>query len=169
MYVSNTLAERVGADRNQKNKKLARVVEVDPHSDSRWEAFVAAHPQGSVYQHPGWLRALELEYGRKTLNLACEDEAGEICAILPLLTTRGLPFTGGQLGTRLSSLPRTPIAGPLANDTEALKLILNAAVEYVRDRPGLRLQLKLASPEIAGLVDGLVLAPWRISYVLSLP
>jgi|SRR5215472_5799863 len=168
MHANKMLAERAGADQKQKNK-LARVVEVDPHSDSRWEAFIAGHPEGSVYQHSGWLRALELEYGRKTLNLACEDEAGEICAILPLLTTRGLPFSRGQLGARLSSLPRTPIAGPLAKDTDALKLLLNVAVEYVRDRPGLRLQLKLASPEVAGLVEGLLLAPWRMSYVLSLP
>jgi CelD/BcsL family acetyltransferase involved in cellulose biosynthesis len=168
MHVNNTLAERVGPDQKETNE-LARVVEVDPYSDLRWEAFLAGHPQGSVYQHPGWLRALELEYGRKTLNLACEDEAGEICAILPLLTTRGLPFSGRQLGARLSSLPRTPIAGPLARDTSALKLLLNAAVEYVHDRPGLRLQLKLASPEVAGMVEGLLLEPWRKSYVLSLP
>ena len=169
MHVNNTLVARAGADQKEKNTKPARVVEVDPHSDLRWEAFITGHPQGSVYQHPGWLRVLELEYGRKTLNLACEDEAGEICAILPLLTTRGLPFSGGQLGSRLSSLPRTPIAGPLAKDTDALKLLLNAAVEYVRDHPGLRLQLKLASPEVAGLVEGLRVAPWRLSYVLSLP
>ena len=36
-----------------------RVVEVDPQTDPRWEAFVAAHPDGLVYHHPAWLQALQ--------------------------------------------------------------------------------------------------------------
>ena len=48
---------------------LPRVVAIDPQSDRRWESFVANHPGGSVYHHPAWLKVLEMEYGRKTLNL----------------------------------------------------------------------------------------------------
>src|SRR5882724_11349380 len=95
-----------------------RVVSIDLRSDRRWEAFLGTHPDAVIYQHPGWLRALEQEYGRACLALACEDGAGELRGILPLMPTSGLlgDLGGHRAGRRLSSLPRTPVAGPLATD-----------------------------------------------------
>jgi len=147
------------------------VIETDPQSDPRWETFVLAHPEASIYHHPAWLRALELEYGQKTLNLACEDSNSDLQAILPLLYTRGLPFNlGGSIGgRRLSSLPRTPLGGPLAKNHEAMVTIVRAAVAWVRQGCGIQLQIKTQGPELEGLVDGLVRTPWRNSYLLELP
>jgi hypothetical protein len=148
-----------------------RVVDIDPGADRRWEAFVASHPDALVYHHPAWLRALELEYGQKSSCLACEDDQGRLRGVLPLLHTRGLPLKrGGELtGRRLSSLPRTPAAGPLALDAAATAALLRAAVERVREKPGTRLQLKMTSDALDGLLEGLVGSPWRPWYVLELP
>src|ERR1700761_9062199 len=94
------------------------IVEVDPWKDPRWEAFVLGHPDATIYHHPAWLKVLEREYPQRSLFLACEDADGTLRGIFPLLYTRGLPFSKGNplTGPRLSSLPRTPLAGPLGAD-----------------------------------------------------
>src|SRR5579872_5299536 len=107
-----------------------RVRETNPHEDSRWEAFVIDHPSGSVYHHPAWLAVLEREYGQKGEYLVCEDSNDNVHGILPLLRTKGLPFAlkKSTSGRRLSSLPRTPMAGPLAVDSQASVALLQEAV-----------------------------------------
>ncbi len=148
-----------------------RVVEVDPGNDPRWTAFVLTHPRGSVYHHPAWLEALSREYRQQSLHLACESDKGELLALMPMVYTRGLPFhLGGPLtAPRLSSLPRTPLAGPLSKDRSATLAILGAALDRVRERPGMQLQIKMPGPELDGLVEGVCGSPWRNSYCLELP
>jgi hypothetical protein len=141
-----------------------RVVEVDPYVDPRWEAFVSSLPQGQIYHHPAWLQVLEEAFGYKPANLACEDTDGQFRGILPLFHMRGL-----LTGHRYSSLPRTPIAGPLAIDDLAMSVLVRAAIERVREERGAQLQIKMLSNRLDGLVEGVVGVPWRESYVLELP
>ncbi len=153
------------------NSQSARVIETHPSTDPGWARFVAGHPNGSIYHHPLWLNVLEQEYGQKGVYLSCTDANGQMTAVLPLLYTRGFPFKlGGPLaGRRLSSLPRTPVAGPLSIDTRATIAVLREAVHRVRKDPGTQVQIKTQSPELDGLVEGLACQPWRLSYVLGLP
>src|SRR5207247_2858874 len=67
---------------------------------------------------------------------------------------------------RLSSLPRTPVAGPLATDPEAARALVSAAAERVRMDPSLQLELK-PHRGLENVVDGLV--SWRDTFVLELP
>lgn len=148
-----------------------RVTEINPQTDPQWKSFVTGHPNGSIYHHPLWLEALEGEYGQKGVYLNCVDAADRVLAILPLHYTRGLPFKlgGALVGPRLSSLPRTPIAGPLSIDSRATVAVLREAVRRVSQKPGTRLEIKTQGPELDGLVEGVVCMPWRLSYVLQLP
>jgi hypothetical protein len=134
-------------------------------------AFVLSHPMGSVYHHPGWLEALSIEYQQKSMYLACESDENKLLAVMPLKYTKGLPFNigGTMVGQRLSSLPRTPLAGPLSSDPQATVAIMNAALEHVRGQPGLQLQIKSQGSDLEGLVEGIFGSPWRDSYVLTLP
>ncbi len=140
------------------------VVEVDPQTDLRWEALVASLPDGLIYHHPAWLQVLEEAYSYKPVNLACEDANGQLQGVLPLFYTRGL-----LTGRRFSSLPRTPVAGPLACHDQALGVLVSAARERVRDEPGAQLQFKMLSNALDGLGDGVVGVPWRKTYMLELP
>ena len=140
------------------------VIRIDPHGDPRWTSFVAEHPQARIYHHPGWLRALGREYAETPAHLACEDARGRLRGVLPLLGSSGL-FTG----RRLLSLPRTPAAGPLALDTEATTALLRAAIALAHSEHRLQLRLKIPSPELDGLVEGLVGFPYDSTYVLELP
>src|SRR3989441_10315734 len=133
--------QRGGVNDGHSNHGL-RVVLVDLRTDKRWEALLASHPDAVIYQHPGWIRALEKEYGRECIALACEDAGGQLRGILPLMVTRGLPWDLGDHSTRrrLSSLPRTPVAGPLAADPEATGALICAAMERVRMDASLQLE-----------------------------
>jgi hypothetical protein len=143
-------------------------VEIDPTTDERWDRYVGAHEHGLVYHHSGWLRALRREYGQQPVGLAIADGTGALHGVLPLMATRGLPVlrSGGITGRRLASLPRTPVAGPLADDREGLAQLVAAAAQ--RTPPGAQLQLKLLEPRLDGLAP-VIGHPWRLTYVLDLP
>ena len=145
----------------------ARVSDIEPGSDPRWDEFVAGHPDGHVYLHSKWLRCLAAEYERPLIAL-CTEEGGALTGLLPLIATRGMPLHRGSatVGARLSSLPRTPLAGPLTRDRAAAAALLEAALERAGDR---RLQIKREAADLDGLVEGVGGAPWRSSYVLDLP
>ncbi len=138
-------------------------------NDPRWESFVTAQPEALLFHHPGWARALWDEYGRKPFALACEDGGGRLLGILPLMETQGLPFSLGEhvICRRLASLPRTPVAGPLATSPEVAKTLLMAAAERAREA-GVTLQVKALSSEFES-IDGLVRVPWKEAYVIALP
>jgi CelD/BcsL family acetyltransferase involved in cellulose biosynthesis len=164
----------VSAPDRRSSDRLAskvKIIETDPQTDSRWAAFVSSHPEGSVYHHPGWLEALSGEHGQKSLHLACESEDGRFLAVMPLMYTKGLPFNlgGSMVGRRLSSLPRTPLAGPLSSDSRATVAIVRDALDRVRKGPDMQLQIKTQGSELDGLVEGIYCSPWRNSYLLTLP
>ena len=148
-----------------------RAVEIDFRTDPRWEPFVAAHPNGTIYHTRPWLEALEKEYGHKTVTLACESGNGELRAVLPLAYTRGLPLRigGDNAARRLSSLPRTPMGGPLSIDRLGNAVVVRAAIDLVKQNSGTRLQLKTNDVELDGLVDCLDCTPWRLTYILQFP
>jgi CelD/BcsL family acetyltransferase involved in cellulose biosynthesis len=141
-----------------------RVVRINPQLDPRWEALVTQVPTGLIFHHPAWLEVIEEAFGYKPFHLACEDANGQLRGILPLFAMQGL-FTG----RRFSSLPRTPVAGPLAYDDQAKAALLRAAIQLTREEVGTQFQLKMLTNELDGLVDDLVGVPWRSSYVLELP
>jgi CelD/BcsL family acetyltransferase involved in cellulose biosynthesis len=149
------------------DRPLTLIREIDPRTDPRWEAFVAGHPHGLVYHHPAWLEVLDHEYGERTVMLGCEDEHGELQGVLPLCATRGVPFgVGGPLvGPRLSSLPRTPIGGPLTSCGEAASALVHAAVARL---DGVR-RLELRPPPGAQRIPDAKPTPWCLSYVAELP
>jgi hypothetical protein len=170
--MSCELKHSVSSDSDQApGRKTLRITEMDFREDPRWEQFVCVHPDALIYHHPGWLSALESEYGQKCVSLGCTDELGQLRAILPLLYTRGLPLMLGPVasGRRLSSLPRTPFAGPLALDERAEKAIVQHAVEMVGSERGIQLEIKTRTPNLHESIEGLACIPWRPTFVEELP
>jgi CelD/BcsL family acetyltransferase involved in cellulose biosynthesis len=147
------------------------VRETNPHLDVRWASFLKLHPSASVYHHPAWLAVLEREYQQEHVHLICENAAGELLGLFPLIYTRGLPFGKGWplTGARLASFPRTPVAGPLTIDPCVNELFLAEAMRRASSRPGVRLQIKTQGADLSRLVDGVVAKPWRLTYSLHLP
>jgi hypothetical protein len=148
-----------------------RVVETDFLCDRRWAQFVESHPEGLIYHHPLWLSALQREYRQRCYSLMCVDGEDNVLGVLPLFYTRGFPIRVGRndTGSRLSSLPRTPVGGPLAKDNKSAAMLVEAAMDLVRRNPGVRLELKSPTEGLERLVNGLVCVPWRSTYVTEMP
>lgn len=151
-------------------ERTLRTFELDFRTDPRWDAFVSSNPDALIYHHSSWLIALEEEYGEKCVSLSCTGHDGVVRAVLPLFPTRGLPFAIGRhsTGRRLSSLPRTPVAGLLADDPAAASEIMRVAMTLARDRR-VQLEVKTQIEGLDKLVQGLECVPWRSSYVEELP
>jgi hypothetical protein len=147
------------------------IVEVDFRRDSRWLEFISSHPDALIYHHPAWLSTLEAEYGQRCVSLACEDAHGRFRAVLPLFFTKGLPFKLGAMitGRRVSSLPRTPIAGPLAATEESAIAIVEHAAKMASSQPGAKLEIKTHVPNLEKSVPLLSCVIWRPTYVEELP
>jgi hypothetical protein len=148
-----------------------RAIEIDVHKDQRWLEFVSHHPGALIYHHPSWLAVLEREYDQKCLGLACEDERGRLRAILPLFYSKGLPLRIGRRSTssRYSSSPRTPVTGPLAVDDESMTAILRQAIDLVRGKAGLQLEIKSYEDGLSELVPELTCVSWGSTYIEQLP
>ena len=146
-----------------------RVIQV-AGDDPRWDDFVLRAPGATVFHHSGWLAALQEENGQQAIRLACEEPDGALSGVLPLMVTRGLPLRigGASAGPRLSSLPRTPVAGPLATSEAVIRAMTETAMAHARSA-GLRLQLKPGAGTLDGVAPGLQGRPWRPSYVKRLP
>ena len=146
------------------------VIDMDPSADPRWEAFVANHPHGLVYHHPAYLECLRREYGQPAMNLACEEADGRLCGVLPLLYTRRFPVILGSHGPRkLSSLPRTPMAGPLVHHDRAREALMRAALMRIQHDPGTRLEIRGQDGDLEqAFPAGRSLAQFP-TYVLTLP
>lgn len=140
------------------------VIKVNRQIDSRWEEFVSAHPDALIYHHPAWLKVLEEAYGYEPVNLVCEGPGGQLRGVLPLSYTRGL-----VTGRRLVSLPHTPMAGPLGLDNQANAALMRAAITWAERKLGTQLQIRMPSPSLDGVVDGLVKISQETTYTLQLP
>src|SRR5947209_2078950 len=138
-----------------------RVIEVDPQTDLRWEAFVTSAPAcPSPVYNPEWLKVLEEVYDSKPVHLACEDASGQMVGILPLFYRRG--WRSGRSFTSV-------FTGPLAYDDQARAALVQAAIERTRAVYGAQLHLKAMSNALDGLVEGVVGVPAYETYLLALP
>ena len=82
---------------------------VDPHKDTRWDAFVVAHPHGTIYHHSAWLGVLESAFGHTPFCIGAEDEqTGQLTGVLPFFLIQSW-----LTGKRLVSLPTTGYCNPL--------------------------------------------------------
>lgn len=143
------------------------VSDIDPLTDARWTAFLDRRDESVVYHHPAWLRVLSGEYGRPVLGLAAQRAGGELCGVLPLMWTRGIPVVPAAVaGPRLASLPRTPVAGAVAEDESVAAALYREAARRARAHAGARLQVK---PAAAGGAEALAAHPWRETFVVDLP
>jgi len=140
-----------------------RTFELEPE-DPAWAEFAAGHPQALPYHHPSWVRVLREAFGYGNATLGCADSTGRLRGILPLLEKKSI-----LTGLRLSSLPHTPVAGPLASDADSLRALLSAATERVDHGQVRWLQLKVSGTGLGAPMNGFSRQEWDPAYVLDLP
>lgn len=132
----------------------------DPGRDTERDAFVRAHPCGTVFHLAGWRRAVERAFGHAPRDLVAV-EAGRIVGILPLARCRKLPS-----GADLVSVPYGVYGGPIGESSGIERALIAEAVALgVRERVG-RVELRcVLDPGVPELVPSELYA----TFVRDLP
>jgi CelD/BcsL family acetyltransferase involved in cellulose biosynthesis len=98
---------------------VAKVYEINPLCDSRWDAFVNSHPRSSAFHSANWLRALQIAYGYDPVVVTtCAADAA---------LTNGLVFcrvNSWLTGRRFVSLPFSDHCEPLVSNSSELDDLL---------------------------------------------
>ena len=109
-------------------------------SVAAWDALVASQSGGSFYHLHAWKRLNERHFGHAATYLTAQA-GGSVTGILPLVLTRSRIF-----GRILCSMPFVNYGGPVAVDSEATRLLVDAAQEHARSMRADYLELRCAAP-----------------------
>ena len=104
-----------------------RVRELLPGEDSRWDAFVARHPQGTFFHRTGWSRAVHELFRHEPHHLVVEQGRTWL-GVLPLFVVKS-PF----LGRNLVSVPYSVYGGTLTVQEDAHEALLAHARRLGKD------------------------------------
>lgn len=123
---------------------------LDPRDDARWLRLVERAPQTTIFHHPLWLGLVARQYRYPIAAAAVLDAGGEAVAGLPVALV-----ASRLTGRRLVALPFSDACPPLvAQDApgDAAER-LAAAVEDLRRRHGMPVEVRGAFPALAAPVD----------------
>jgi FemAB-related protein (PEP-CTERM system-associated) len=102
---------------------VATIRALEDSEHSRWDSFVEAHPQGTVFHLSGWRSVLTRATPHAPHYLVAERN-GEIVGVLPLAHMRSMLF-----GSALVSTPFCVYGGILAADAAAQAALERAAID----------------------------------------
>ena len=103
------------------------VVPITDDDATRWQAYVAANPNASLYHDYRWRGVIERTFGRTTTYLAATGEGSRVHGVLPLARLKSPIF-----GDFLISLPYFNYGGVLADSPDAVDALRSAAEERAR-------------------------------------
>jgi hypothetical protein len=140
------------------------VTEVDARSDDRWDAFVRARPDATVYHLSAWAEVFERAYGYRPRYLALHGSGDELAGVLPLIYGRGV-----LSGRRLRSLPAGSAAGPLATDRDGVAALVRHAADLA-DRDEVKLlMLRSREPDLDHFEPRLTNVPKHPIWIAPVP
>ncbi|MCF8094803.1 MAG: FemAB family PEP-CTERM system-associated protein [Desulfobacteraceae bacterium] len=107
----------------------------------KWDAYVAAHPNGLAYHFFGWKQAVETAYGFSCPYFLAENN-GRIFGILPAVHVH-LPLDGGAL----VSLPYCDLGGILADRPDIRECLFRYACRYAQKAGIHEIELRMCADE----------------------
>jgi hypothetical protein len=144
--------------RTRDESSSLHIIQLNPRTDPRWEAFMTRFSNSVIYQHPAWLAVVEEAYGYTPMHLACEDSTGNLRGILPLFYRRGL-----RSGKQCISPPL--VAGPLSDDRVVDAMLIQAATERSREVHATRFLFTNRSTNFDHLVNNVIGVPEHETYI----
>lgn len=137
---------------------------------NEWIEYLQNNAESHFYHHPFWLEILSKETGQPFHLIICRNSGGIITGLLPLLETKGIPFGPVNVlsSKRYASLPRTPFAGPLADNDTVCSILLDAVKKLAENNPERLVQIKSFSPlnSIDAAFKSII---WRKTFILPVP
>ena len=135
----------LGANRCAESADMTEtVVVIDPLQGDRWQRFVEASSNGSIFHHREWLRLLSTQYGYPMRAHCVLGRDGEITAALPFAHVKSR-----LTGNRLVALPFSDLCPPVVRESDAgaIRQLLGS-VRGLHEREGLDIEIRAS-------VDGL--------------
>lgn len=115
----------------------------DDYCDKRWDEYVMASDESSVYHLRRWKKVIEKSFGHKTFYLMAENGKG-IEGILPLTL-----FSSKVFGRFIVSLPFFNYGGICAENKEVMESLLEEAINIAKKEKAKHLELRhLQKPEL---------------------
>ena len=112
-----------------------------------WDAYVLAHPTGTVFHKLAWSWAIAAAYGHEPLHLIAWCK-GRVSGVLPLFLVKSL-----LVGRVLVSVPYATYGGILADSHDAAAALLASAQELCRTFGARYLELRHREPNDLGLPE----------------
>jgi lipid II:glycine glycyltransferase (peptidoglycan interpeptide bridge formation enzyme) len=106
----------------------------------KWDAFVDAHPNATIYHTIAWKRITEESLGHKGVHLRAINATGEVVGALPLFQVDAL---GGRV---LVSVPLRDKGGPIALNESIAQQLIVAAADLTRQRRAKSVAIKFPVP-----------------------
>ena len=116
---------------------------IDPVRDPRWAEFVEVAPGASVFHHPRWIALLQEQYGYDVLACCIVDRDGRLRAGQALAMVKSRLAAG-----RLVGLPFSDVCPPLIARGEGAAAALTLALEELRSRLGVPLEVHGSLPHL---------------------
>jgi FemAB-related protein (PEP-CTERM system-associated) len=113
---------------------------LDDAGVAAWDAFVAAHPDGTFFHRAAWRGVVEGAFGHRTHYLLAERD-GAVVGVLPLGHVRSRLF-----GSSLVSVPFCVYGGPLAADRASFEALVRHAAALMRPLGVPTLELRFLRP-----------------------
>jgi FemAB-related protein (PEP-CTERM system-associated) len=123
---------------------------LDDAGEAAWDAFVAAHPQGTFFHRAAWRRVIARAFGHRMHYLMAERD-GAVVGVLPLGHVRSALF-----GNTLISVPFCVYGGPLAAEREAFSALVEAAAALLPRSRATALEFRFLAVPPDGWLDD----PW---------
>jgi FemAB-related protein (PEP-CTERM system-associated) len=114
-------------------------------SEAEWTAYVAHHPDATLYHQWPWGSVFRLTFGHETDRIVARED-GRIVGVLPVVTLKSWLF-----GRFLVSLPFVNYGGVLAASDAARRALLDEASRLAAARGLRHVELRHRSPQFPDL------------------
>lgn len=135
------------------------LVNVLPQPSADWDAFVARHPEASIYLRSGWSMLAGEVFRHSTLFIEARDGCGTLLGVLPVVRQRGL------LGDFATSIPFFNYGGALADTHDIALQLMGHAREHVKNLGCSYLELR----DVHARAGDWLVRTDKVSMILDLP
>ena len=120
-----------------------RLTTIDVSKATRWDKFVANHPQGTAFHLSSWGRVLQKTYRYLPYYIVLEDSDRRIKAGCPFFVIKSW-----VTGTRLVCLPFTDVCYPLVSSGEDIETLFSAAMEKAKKEKADYIEVRGQHPNV---------------------
>jgi serine/alanine adding enzyme len=102
------------------------ILTVLPEPGADWDAFVARHPEASIYMRSGWSMLAREVFRHQIMFIEARDASRQLVGVLPVVRQRGL------VGDFATSIPFFNYGGALSDTVEIAVKLMDHARAYVQ-------------------------------------